>query len=107
MSLPGEELLSAATLRNLGDRSYEKRKQAALDVEQCVREKNKANDTDAINKIIRLHKKDFIESAQPNHRKGGLIGLAAIAIGLMGVGFICYFRISFDFPPLTGCLLVP
>ena len=71
-----EELLSQTTLRNLGDKNYERRKQAALEVEQRVREKNTANDTAAIDKIIRLHRKEFIESSQPHLRKGGLIGLA-------------------------------
>lgn len=78
-----EELLSSSTLKNLGDRSYEKRKQAALEVEQRVRDKNTINDTESINKIIRILKKEFIESTQGNQRKGGLIGLAATAIGLM------------------------
>ena len=75
--------LPSATLRNLGDRSYEKRKQAALEVETKVRERIAAGDNDSIYKIIRMLKKEFIESTQPNQRKGGLIGLAATAIGLV------------------------
>ena len=64
------EDLPQFTLRNLGDRSYEKRKQAATEVEQRIRERNAAADTESIYKIIRMIKKDFIESTQPNQRKG-------------------------------------
>ena len=68
-------------------RAYEKRKQAGLEVEQRIKERNAAHDSDTIHKTIRLLKRDFIESTNPTQRKGGLVGFASAAIGLMGVRF--------------------
>jgi vacuole morphology and inheritance protein 14 len=67
--------------------AYEKRKQAGLEVEQRIKERNAAHDSDTIHKTIRLLKRDFIESTNPTQRKGGLVGFASAAIGLMGVRF--------------------
>jgi vacuole morphology and inheritance protein 14 len=41
------------------------------------------NDTDRICNVVALLSQDFARSRNANHRKGGLIGLAASAIGLM------------------------
>ena len=59
-----------------------------------MREYNAAADTDNIYKIIRMLKKDFVESTQANQRKGGLIGLAATAIGLVQVYISSYVYID-------------
>ena len=67
------------------NRSYEKRKAAALEIEHLIKELNDGHKTVAIEQVIMMLKKDFIESSQANQRKGGLIGLAASAIGLMKV----------------------
>lgn len=79
--------LSPMVLRNLGDRSYEKRKQAALDIERTIKslnDKPKGKDGKAqIKAIIKLLVEDYAYATQSNHRKGGLIGLAATAIALM------------------------
>ncbi len=44
-----------------------------------------APNKDKINSIINVLVKEFAYNAQPNHRKGGLIGLAAAALALMDV----------------------
>ncbi len=41
-------------------------------------------DTDRICNIIALLGQDFATSTNVNHRKGGLIALAGVSIGLMG-----------------------
>ncbi|CAM9431837.1 unnamed protein product [Chrysoparadoxa australica] len=81
-STPAESPLAPTVLRGLGDRSYEKRKNAALEIEALVRELQNVRDTDRVCNIIALLGQDFTTSTNSNHRKGGLIGLAATAIGL-------------------------
>ena len=83
----------AATLplncvRALSDRSYDKRKSGALEVEAIVKalvaeqRKSGLSPAEAIAKVVRRLAHDFIISANANQRKGGLIGLAGVAIGL-------------------------
>ncbi|ETV90794.1 hypothetical protein, variant [Aphanomyces invadans] len=78
--------LSQNLQQRLGDRQYEKRKGAALELENLVKQlaesKNPA-DKDAIPIVIDLLEKKFTRSVNANFRKGGLIGLAGTAIGLM------------------------
>lgn len=74
--------LPASMLRNLSDKLYEKRKNAALEVEGIVKQLALAGDHEKINAVIDLLVKDFTYSPQANHRKGGLIGLAAATVGL-------------------------
>ncbi|KAI7749952.1 hypothetical protein M8C21_025885 [Ambrosia artemisiifolia] len=74
--------LPAAVLRNLADKLYEKRKNAALEVEGIVKQLTVAGDHDKISAVIKLLVHDFTYSSQANHRKGGLIGLAAATVGL-------------------------
>uniref|UniRef100_A0A6A7GC16 Protein VAC14 homolog n=1 Tax=Hirondellea gigas TaxID=1518452 RepID=A0A6A7GC16_9CRUS len=79
-----EETLPQAIFRNLGDRSYEKRKTAALEIEKLIKDYNGTKDQKKhIVAIITMLRDEFIESTQANQRKGGLIGLAATSIGLM------------------------
>ncbi|KAF0695654.1 Aste57867_13548 [Aphanomyces stellatus] len=78
--------LSQNLQQRLGDRQYEKRKGAALEVENLVKqlaESKVPSDKDAIPVIIDLLEKKFTRSVNANFRKGGLIGLAGTAIGLM------------------------
>eukprot|EP00474_Spongospora_subterranea_P009005 CRZ09463.1 hypothetical protein [Spongospora subterranea] len=72
-------LLSPAIARGLCDRSYEKRKAAALDLEHLLKQDRQSSE---IVQLIAVLNSDFISSTQSNYRKGGLIGLAALAIGL-------------------------
>ena len=79
--LPAESPLPPAILRSLGDRSYDKRKNAALEIEALIKALQENNDTDRISSVICMLGNDFSTSTNPNHRKGGLIGLAATSIG--------------------------
>ena len=79
-----ESPLPPLVQRSLGDRSYDKRKNAALEIEQLVKSLNDAHNVPMISSIIAVLAKDFCTSMNANYRKGGLIGIAATAIGLMG-----------------------
>lgn len=74
------------TVKALGDRLYDKRRQAALSVEKTIRQLLAQNTPEAkaqINKIIDQLTEDFAYAVhQPNARNGGSIGLAAVAIAL-------------------------
>ena len=48
--------LSASTIRNLGQKEYEKRKQAALEVENLVREHRDAGDFEKIRALVLQYK---------------------------------------------------
>ncbi|PNX93522.1 protein VAC14 [Trifolium pratense] len=74
--------IPAAVLRNLADKLYEKRKNAALEIENIVKQLTANGDHDKIKAVINLLTNEFINSPQANHRKGGLIGLAAATVGL-------------------------
>ncbi|XP_050373682.1 protein VAC14 homolog isoform X2 [Argentina anserina] len=75
-------VIPAGVLRNLADKLYEKRKNAALEVEGIVKQLTMAGDHDKITAVIKLLTTEFTYSPQANHRKGGLIGLAAATVGL-------------------------
>ena len=68
--------------RSLGDRSNEKRKNAALEVESLIKTLCEANNFGTVQAIIQVLSKDFCTSMNANYRKGGLAGLAATATGL-------------------------
>ncbi|KAL9254425.1 VAC14-like protein [Drosera capensis] len=75
-------IIPASVLRNLSDKLYEKRKNAALEVEGIVKQLVAAMDHDRITAVIKLLAEEYTYSPQANHRKGGLIGLAAATVGL-------------------------
>ncbi|PON35571.1 Vacuole morphology and inheritance protein [Parasponia andersonii] len=75
-------VIPAFVLRNLSDKLYEKRKNAALEVEGIVKNLASSGDHDKITAVINLLTNEFTYSPQANHRKGGLIGLAAATVGL-------------------------
>lgn len=75
-------IIPAAVLRNLSDKLYEKRKNAALEIEGIVKHLSNTQDHDKITAVINLLTMEFTYSPQANHRKGGLIGLAAATVGL-------------------------
>jgi vacuole morphology and inheritance protein 14 len=64
-----EELLPQAVLRQIGDKLYEKRKVAALEVEQIIKRLASANDDARIRLIVDRLISEFAFSQQPNHRK--------------------------------------
>ncbi|THG07657.1 hypothetical protein TEA_024229 [Camellia sinensis var. sinensis] len=77
-------VIPPAVLRNLSDKLYEKRKNAALEIEGIVKQLAAAGEHNKITAVINLLANEFTYSAQVNHRKGGLIGLAAATVALTG-----------------------
>ncbi|XP_037803498.1 protein VAC14 homolog [Penaeus monodon] len=73
--------LSSACVRALSDKLYDKRKAAALEIEKMVKDFAAVNNQEQISRLIRVLE-EFAMSHNPHTRKGGLIGLAAVAIGL-------------------------
>uniref|UniRef100_A0A0D9VRE3 Vacuolar protein 14 C-terminal Fig4-binding domain-containing protein n=1 Tax=Leersia perrieri TaxID=77586 RepID=A0A0D9VRE3_9ORYZ len=82
MAADALSIIPGAVLRNLSDKLYEKRKNAALEIEGIVKQLAMAGEHDKISAVIALLTNDFTMSPQANHRKGGLIGLAAVTVGL-------------------------
>lgn len=78
-----ESPLPPMVQRSLGDRSNEKRKNAALEIEALVKSLHEANNLSMVQSVIAVLSTDFCTSMNSNYRKGGLVGLAATAIGLM------------------------
>ncbi|CAH1112011.1 unnamed protein product [Psylliodes chrysocephalus] len=74
--------LSSACVRALHEKLYDRRKTAALEIEKMVKEFAAVNNTGQIKKLLKVLGQDFALSQNPHARKGGLIGLAAIAIAL-------------------------
>eukprot|EP01096_Ripella_sp_DP13-Kostka_P007613 TRINITY_DN2790_c0_g3_i1.p1 TRINITY_DN2790_c0_g3~~TRINITY_DN2790_c0_g3_i1.p1 ORF type:complete len:708 (-),score=278.57 TRINITY_DN2790_c0_g3_i1:3212-5269(-) len=87
--------------RNLCDKMYDKRKLAAQDIEKIVRDLHPVDDRDRLNNIITYLVDNFCQSPNAHNRKGGLIAMAAIAIGL---GVNAYKFLSFIVPPIFRCL---
>lgn len=77
-----EKLISSSILRNLSQKEYEKRKQAALEVENLVRDLRDENATDKITAVVKQLAEELASSPQANVRKGALHALAGTAIGL-------------------------
>ncbi|VDD83170.1 unnamed protein product [Mesocestoides corti] len=74
--------LPGACVKNLCDKLFEKRKTGAMEVEQLVKTLVSKNRHMEVEKIIHFFGREFILSSNANVRKGGLIGLASVAIGL-------------------------
>ncbi|KAK7082985.1 PtdIns(3,5)P(2) sythesis regulation factor [Halocaridina rubra] len=83
--------LSSACVRALSDKLYDKRKAAALEIEKMVKDFAAANNQEQISRLIRVLE-EFAMSHNPHTRKGGLIGLAAVAIGLGTRGIAPYIQ---------------
>lgn len=75
--------LSQNVIRLLSDKSYEKRKLGATDIEKSVQDKIHDDGGDEfVVLLINTLTMDYTCSINSNQRKGGLIGLAAVALGL-------------------------
>ncbi|EKX49911.1 hypothetical protein GUITHDRAFT_104308 [Guillardia theta CCMP2712] len=99
-----ENLIPAATLRNLSDRVYEKRKAAALEIENLVKERMESplGGRQDIERILTVLGNDYALSSQANLRKGGLIGMAAAALGL---GADAWRWLTLLLPPILNCFM--
>ncbi|XP_078429485.1 ARM repeat superfamily protein [Wolffia australiana] len=75
-------VVPASVWRTLADKLYEKRKNAAVEVEAIVKQLAFSGEHEKITSVINHLANDFAYSPHSNHRKGGLLGLAAVTIGL-------------------------
>jgi vacuole morphology and inheritance protein 14 len=98
------ELIPEHIQRMLGDRSYDRRKSAALTVESTIKSLEDQGKSEQVRGIIQLLGDQFTRSPNANHRKGGLIGLAAAAIGLMKN---IYKYLPLLLPPVVHCFQDP
>lgn len=99
MSSDAEIVLGESITRLLGDKLYDKRKQAALEIEGRVKDalsRSVVGGTSRIQRILDSLHREYIQSTLVNNRKGGLIGLASVAIGL-----------GSDIPPFLEKLVNP
>ncbi|XP_064073732.1 protein VAC14 homolog [Vanessa tameamea] len=93
--------LSAACVRGLCDKLYEKRKFAGVEIEKMVKDFNDANNTNQIKRLIRVLGQDLMSSTNPNVKNGALMGLSSVAVGL-GKGSVTY--IGELTHPIVACL---
>ncbi|XP_049544811.1 protein VAC14 homolog isoform X2 [Anopheles darlingi] len=74
--------ISEACVKALSDKTYDKRKMAALEIEKMVTDFNAKKNMTQVKRIIDVLSKDFVRSNDLNKKKGGLIALAATSIAL-------------------------
>lgn len=77
-----KDLLPVSITRNLNDKLYEKRKLGALEIEALVKDLRLNGEQARLKKIIQYIIDNYAYSANGNSKKGGLIALAAVVIGL-------------------------
>lgn len=70
------ELVPLAVCRLLSDRSFDKRKAGAQEIEKLMRRLQQGNDKALSRKTLVFLVQEFALSANANNRKGGLIGRA-------------------------------
>ncbi|KAI8901786.1 vacuolar protein 14 C-terminal Fig4p binding-domain-containing protein [Globomyces pollinis-pini] len=83
-----------------GDKQYEKRKIAALEIEKIVRDAASTKDHQKIHQLLNTLIQDYAYSIVPNSRNGGLIALAATAIAL---GSLVQVHLKQIIPPILSC----
>ncbi|EAL62850.1 hypothetical protein DDB_G0289233 [Dictyostelium discoideum AX4] len=94
--------IPSIVLKNLADKNTDKRKTGAQEIEQLIREHHSNDDQAVIRAIIKQISTEYTDSAQGNNKKGGLIGLASVAIGL---GTDAYLYIQEIVPPVLRCFI--
>eukprot|EP00197_Chlamydomonas_leiostraca_P006683 CAMPEP_0202873426 /NCGR_PEP_ID=MMETSP1391-20130828/23249_1 /ASSEMBLY_ACC=CAM_ASM_000867 /TAXON_ID=1034604 /ORGANISM="Chlamydomonas leiostraca, Strain SAG 11-49" /LENGTH=390 /DNA_ID=CAMNT_0049554645 /DNA_START=42 /DNA_END=1210 /DNA_ORIENTATION=+ len=77
-----DDILPPNVLRLISDKLYEKRKLAALEIEQLVKKLAAAGDHGRVRLLVDKLVSEYAFTVQPNHRKGALLCLAAAAVGL-------------------------
>jgi vacuole morphology and inheritance protein 14 len=93
-------------LRNLSDRSFDKRKASAMEVEKAVRKLRDAGNIPGVRAVLSVLATDFASSVNSNTRKGGLLALSTAAVGLgEDSGEIC-FRLTTQYSCTCHHLLV-
>lgn len=77
-----QQSISAAVLVSLAHKRYERRRLGAMEIEKMVRSLVYQNELDRVRAILLLLSDDYVRSTSEDARKGGVVALAACAIGL-------------------------
>ena len=77
-----QQSISAAVLVSLAHKRYERRRLAAMEIEKVVRSLVHQNEIERVRAILLLLSDDYVRSTSEDARKGGVVALAACAIGL-------------------------
>ena len=77
-----QQSISAAVLVSLAHKRYERRRLAAMDIEKVVRNLVYSRDLERVSAMLLLLSDDYVRSTNEDARKGGVVALAACAIGL-------------------------
>ena len=80
-----QQALSAAVLVSLAHKRYERRRLAAMEIEKVVRALVHQHELERVQAILLLLSDDYVRSTNEDARKGGVVALAAAAIGLKKV----------------------
>ncbi|KAF6775226.1 hypothetical protein AHF37_05825 [Paragonimus kellicotti] len=74
--------VGASCVKNLIDKLFEKRKLATPEIERITKESFGSEKHGDIVKLLGYFSQDFLMSPNPHMRKGGLLGLASVAVAL-------------------------
>lgn len=77
-----QQSISPAVLVSLAHKRYERRRLAAMEIEKVVRGLAAQGELERVRAILLLLSDDYVRSTNEDARKGGVVGLAACAIGL-------------------------
>ena len=77
-----QQSISAAVLVSLAHKRYERRRLAAMEIEKVVRSLVQQHELERVRAILLLLSDDYVRSTSEDARKGGVVALAACAIGL-------------------------
>ena len=80
-----QQSISAAVLVSLAHKRYERRRLAAMEIEKVVRslvQQKRPEHMERVRAILLLLSDDYVRSTSEDARKGGVVALAACAIGL-------------------------
>jgi len=77
-----QQSISPAVLVSLAHKRYERRRLAAMEIEKVIRGLAHQGELERVRAILLLLSDDYVRSTSEDARKGGVVGLAACAIGL-------------------------
>ena len=100
-SIEGIPEISSITLKNLGDKSYDRRKSSAQEITVVVSKFYKEGNEEKLKKVLTKLQIDYLRSPNANYRNGALVTFAAIAIAL-DTDIVNYFPLFLN--PVLKCL---
>ena len=77
-----QQSVSAAVLVSLAHKRYERRRLAAMEIEKVVRALVQNRELERVKGILLLLSDDYVRSTNEEARKGGVVAMAACAIGM-------------------------